>query len=82
MSHCGRSQTDQGEVLDDCCHMTSTLGTFCFKGHIIIIDFFLDTNSVKCRIIKGKWKYSEKPPNPMRETGEENREITKDILAL
>ena len=28
------------------------------------------------------WEPSEKPPNLMRETGEENRETTKNILAL
>ena len=36
MRHCDRSQTDQGEVLDDCCYVTSTLGTFCSEDHIII----------------------------------------------
>ena len=29
------SQTDQGEVLDDGCHMTSTSRPLCSKGHVI-----------------------------------------------
>ena len=37
MKRCGRSQTDQGEILDDCCHVTSTLGTLHFKDHVISI---------------------------------------------
>ena len=28
-----------------------------------------------------EWKPSEKPPNPMRETGEENRKTAENILA-
>ena len=29
------SQTDQGEVLDDCYYVTFALGTFRSKGHVI-----------------------------------------------
>ena len=29
-------QADQDEVLDDCYHVTSVLGTFSSKGHVII----------------------------------------------
>ena len=39
MSSCGGSQTDQDEVLDDCYHMISALGTFCSKGHVIAVFF-------------------------------------------
>ena len=40
--HCGGGQADQGEVLDDCCHVTSTLGAFGSdsEGYIIIIASF------------------------------------------
>ena len=31
------SQTDQGEVLDDCCHVTSASGTLRSEGHVITI---------------------------------------------
>ena len=33
------SQTDQGEVLDNCCHVTSTLGTLRSEGYVITIGF-------------------------------------------
>ena len=29
------SETDQGEGLDDCCYVTSALGTLCSESHII-----------------------------------------------
>ena len=29
------SRTDQGEVLDDCCHVTSASGTLRSEGHVI-----------------------------------------------
>ena len=35
----GRSQIDQDEVLDDCCHVTSTFGTLRSKGYVIILLF-------------------------------------------
>ena len=37
MKHCGGSQTDQGEVLDDYCHVTSASGTLHSEGHVITI---------------------------------------------
>ena len=42
MSGFGGGQADQGEVLDDCCHVTSTLGVFHSgpKGHVITIASF------------------------------------------
>ena len=40
MRRCGKSQTDQSEVLDDCCHVTSALGTLRSKGHVITIASF------------------------------------------
>ena len=35
----GGGQVDQGEVLDDCCHVISTLEALCSgpKSHIIIV---------------------------------------------
>ena len=41
----------------------------------------LDASSNECKINEGKWRPSEKPPNSMRKTGEENQETTKNILA-
>ena len=38
MRHCGRSQTDQSKVLDDCCHVTSISGILRSKGHVITIS--------------------------------------------
>ena len=35
MRDSGGSRIDQVEVLDNCCHVTSALGTLCSKGHII-----------------------------------------------
>ena len=79
--HYDGGQTDQGEVLDDCCHVTFALGTLRSKVTLLQLPPFLDASSVKRGIIKEKWKPSKKPPNPMRETEEENRETTKNILA-
>ena len=36
MKRCNRGQVDQGEVLDNCCHVTSALRTLRFEGHVII----------------------------------------------
>ena len=33
--HCNRGQANQGKVLDNCCQMTSTLGIFRSKDHVI-----------------------------------------------
>ena len=35
MRNGSRSQTDQGEVLDDYCHVTSAPGTLRSEGHVI-----------------------------------------------
>ena len=35
VSHHGKNQTNQGEVLDDCCHVTSAFETLRTKGHVI-----------------------------------------------
>ena len=35
MRHYDRGQTEQGEVFDDCCHMTSALGTLCSESQVI-----------------------------------------------
>ena len=37
-----KSQADQSEVLDDCCHMISASGTLCSKGHVIKIASFFE----------------------------------------
>ena len=42
MRHGSGSQTDQGEVLDDCCHVTSASGTIRFEGHVITIASFFE----------------------------------------
>ena len=36
MKHCAGGQADQGEVLDDCCHVNSNLETLRSEGHVII----------------------------------------------
>ena len=83
MRRCSRSQTDQGEVLNDYYHVTFALVTPCSKGHVITIaSFFLQTSSAKRESRwREEWKPGEKPPNPMRKTREENRGTTKNILA-
>ena len=40
-----RSQTDQGEVLNDCHHVTFDLIAFCFTDHIIINNSFINFDS-------------------------------------
>ena len=40
MKRHGRSQIDQGEVLDNDCYVTSTSRTLCSEGYIITIVFF------------------------------------------
>ena len=37
MRRCGGSQTNQNEVLDDCCYVTSALKTLRSEGHVITI---------------------------------------------
>ena len=82
MRHCSGSQTDQDEVLDDCCHVNSALETLHSEGHVITIAFFFGRELRSAWNCPKKWRFGEKPPNPMRETEEENREITENILAL
>ena len=77
----GGGQTDQGEVLDDCYHVTSASGTLRSDVTLLQLPLSLDVSSVECGIVEGKWEPGKKPPNLMRETGEENRKTTKNILA-
>ena len=81
MRRYSRGQTDQGEVLDDYCHMTSTSETL--RSEVILLQLppSLDTSSVEREIVEGKWELGEKPLNLMREAKEENRETTENILA-
>ena len=81
MRRYGRSQTDQGEVLDDCCHMTSASGTLRSEVTLLQLLLSLDANSVKRGIVEEKWEPGKKPPNLMREPEEENQETTENILA-
>ena len=81
MRRYGGGQTGQGEVLDDCCHVTSALGTLCSKVTLLPLPPSSDANSVERGIVKRKLEPGKKPPNPMRKTGEENRETSENILA-
>ena len=74
-------KTDQGKVLDDCCYMTSALGTLHSKITLLQLPFSLDASSVERGIVEGKRKPGKKSPKPMRETGEENQKATENILA-
>ena len=62
--------------------MTSALGTFRSEVTLIQLPPSLDASFVERGIVEGKWEPSKKPPNPMRETGEENQETSENILAL
>ena len=42
--HYSESQAEQGEVLDDCCHIASALGTFRSEDHVITHDLLLSCN--------------------------------------
>ena len=44
------SRTDQGEVLDDCCHVTSASGTLRSEGHVITLKLFIKIN-IKSNIL-------------------------------
>ena len=79
MKRCGGSQTDQGEVLNNCCYITFTLGTLC-SDTLLQLPPFSDSSLGERGIVEKKWKSGEKPPNPMRKTEEDNRETTKNIL--
>ena len=39
MRRCGGSQANQGEVLNNCCYITSALETLCSKSHVITFDY-------------------------------------------
>ena len=82
MRRCGEGQANQGKVLDDCCHVTSVSKTLRSKDHLLQLFFSLDASSAEHGIVEGKWKPSEKSPNLMKETEEENWETTENILAL
>ena len=77
----GGGQTNQGEDLNDCCHVNSALGTFRSKVTLLQLSPFSDVGFVERGIIKKKWEPSKKPPNLMRETEEENWKTIKNILA-
>ena len=77
----GGGQTDQGEVLDNCCYMTSALRTLCFEVMLLQLLLSLDASSVERGIVKGKWEPGKKPLNTMRETEEENWKTIENILA-
>ena len=74
-------KTDQGEVLEDCCHLTSALGTLRSKVTLLQLPPPLDASFVERGIVEGKREPGEKLPKPMRETGEENQKTTENILA-
>ena len=74
-------QTDQGEVLDDCYHVTSASETLRSKVTLLQLPSSSDASSVKRGIVEGKWKPSKKPPNPMKENKKENRKTSENILA-
>ena len=40
------SQTDQDEVLDDCCHVTSAPGTLRSEGHVITAEVLSQKSQV------------------------------------
>ena len=53
MRRYGRDQTDQGEFLDDCCHMNSASGLsacdFCFRNSpfVTLLHFFTYKNQLE-----------------------------------
>ena len=81
VKHYGIGQTNQGEVLDNYCHVASTLKALCSKGHIITITSFFNISSAECEIVEEKWEPGEKPLNPMKRTEEENQETSENIIA-
>ena len=82
MRHYGGGETDQDKVLDDYCHLTSASETHRSEVMLLQLPPSLDASYVERGIVEEKWKPSKKPSNPMRETGEENRETIENILAL
>ena len=81
MRHYSGSQTGRGEVLDDCCHVTSALGTLRSEVTLLQLPLSSDASSVEREIVKGKWEPGKKPFNPLIETRKENRETSENILA-
>ena len=77
----GGGQTDQGKVVDDCCYVTSTLGTLRSEVTLLQLPSSLDASSVEHGIVKEKWEPGKKLANPMRKTEKENQETTENILA-
>ena len=78
MRRYGRSQTDQGEVLDDCCYHV----TFTPKVTLLELPFFQTQTPLSVESLKGNSNENlvKKPSNLMRETVEENQETTENIL--
>ena len=58
----GGGQTDQGEVLDDCCHVTSALETLRSEVTLLQLPPSSDASSVERGIVEGKWEPGKKPP--------------------
>ena len=84
MRRCGGGQADQSEVIDVCCHVTSAFGALRSgsKGHVITIaSFFGRELCWAWKRWREEWESGEKPPNLMKETGEENQETTENIIA-
>ena len=77
----GGGQTDQGEFLDNCCHVTSASWTLRSEVTLLQLPPSLDASSVEHGIVKEEWKPGKKPLKPMKETREDNRETTENILA-
>ena len=61
--------------------MTFALETLRSKVTLLQLPLTLDTSSIEHGIIERKWKPDEKPPNLIKETGEENRETIENILS-
>ena len=62
--------------------MTSALGTLRSEVTLLQLPLSSDASSVKYGIVERKKEPSKKPPKPMRETEEENRETNENILSL
>ena len=72
------------QSLDDCRHVTSASGALRSgsEGHVITIaSFFGRKLRWAWKRWREEWEPDEKPLNPMRETKEENRGTTENILA-
>ena len=54
MKRYGRGQTDQGEVLDNYCHITSASETLRSKITLLQLPLSLDASSVENGIVEGK----------------------------